>query len=78
MSTSSSHPDEKWLEDIDVKETVDSRRFYRYLGLETFKRDEIQEKFRLIESKCIARDIRSMRKYFSCLPYLPIIDIDCK
>jgi MFS family permease len=51
LSTNSSSRISKWLNNIgaDDSDTLDSKRLYRYLGLYTFKTDEIQEKFRLIE-----------------------------
>lgn len=52
MSTDS-NSSSNWLSSIgggDDPDALDSQRLYRYLDLETFKTDEIQGKFRLIES----------------------------
>jgi len=43
----------KWLEELGVESpnTIDPRRLYEYLKLETFQADEIRDRFRMIEAK---------------------------
>eukprot|EP00980_Cylindrotheca_fusiformis_P023197 scaffold10201_cov119-Cylindrotheca_fusiformis.AAC.14 len=51
----SSSTKSSWLSSIaggggENPDKIDAKRLYRYLGLETFKKDEIQQKFQLIEN----------------------------
>jgi hypothetical protein len=49
FSTSSSHTNTEFY-NVTTTETIDNRRFYRYLGLETFQTNEIQKTFQRINN----------------------------